>query len=167
MKKLLFAALLVLGMGSLYGQGVFKVGAVLAIPTGDAADYSGIGLGADVYYMFGHEDAWLNFGPTVGFRNYFGKDVEIGNIIFKADDAQFLPLAGAFRAKTAGVLNWGADIGYAVGINDGNDGGFYFRPIIGVDVADTIEVNASYEIIAVDGGSWNAFTFGILFEFGK
>ncbi len=167
MKKFLFAALLVLGMGSMYGQGVFKVGAVVALPTGDASDLSSFGLGADVYYMFGKEDAWLNFGPTIGFRNYFGKDYEFGDITVKADDVQFLPLAAAFRAKNFGILNWGTDIGYAVGINDGNDGGFYFRPIAGIDIADSIELNASYEIISLDGGSWNAFTFGVLFEFGN
>ena len=114
-----------------------KAGAVLAIPTGDAADFSGFGLGADVYYMFGKEDAWLNFGPTVGFRNYFGKEIEadLFGETFSIDvgDVQFLPLAGAFRAKAFGLLNWGTDIGYAVGISDGNDGGFYFRPIVGVE----------------------------------
>ena len=171
MRKFLFAALLVLGMSSMYGQGVFKAGAVLAIPTGDAAEFSGFGLGADVYYMFGKEDAWLNFGPTVGFRNYFGKEIEadLFGETFSIDigDVQFLPLAGAFRAKAFGLLNWGTDIGYAVGISDGNDGGFYFRPIVGVDIADAIEVNASYELISLDGGNWNALTFGILFEFGK
>jgi hypothetical protein len=172
MKKFLLAALLVLGMSSMYGQGVFKVGAVLALPTGDASDVSSFGLGADVYYMFGKEDAWLNFGPTVGLRYYFGKETEISSgsttITVDADDVQFLPLAGAFRAKAFGLLNWGADIGYAVGLGpDGNDGGFYLRPIAGIDIADTIEVNASYELISLDGGNWNALTFGILFEFGK
>ena len=167
MKKFLFAALLVLGMGSMYGQGVFKVGAVVAFPTGDAADFSGFGLGADVYYMFGKEDSWVNFGPTVGFRNYFGKEIEILGETFPVDDVQFLPLAGAFRGKILGLVNWGADIGYAVGINDGNDGGFYLRPIAGIDIADAIELNASYEMISLDGGNWNAFTFGVLFEFGK
>lgn len=167
MKKLLFASLLVLGMGSMHGQGVFKVGAVAAFPTGDAGDFSSFGLGADVYYMFGQEDAWLNFGPTIGFRNYFSKEIEILGETFSPDDAQFLPLAGAFRAKALGIVNWGSDIGYAVGINDGNDGGFYIRPIVGIDIADAIEVNASYELISLDGGNWNALTFGVLFEFGK
>lgn len=99
-------------------QGVFKIGPVLALPIGDAGDFSSFGLGADLYYMIGHEDSWVNFGPTVGLRNYFGKDYEIGNISFSADDAQFLPLAGAFRGKIMGLVNWGTDIEYAVGIND-------------------------------------------------
>lgn len=159
MKKLLIASLLLLGMSSMYGQGVFKVGVVGALPSGDASDFSTFGLGVDTYYMFGRNNAWLNFGPTVGFRNYFGKD--------EFDDVQFLPLAGAFRAKLLGFLNWGSDIGYAVGINDGNDGGFYIRPIVGLDIANTVELNASYEIVMLDGGNWNALTFGILFEFGK
>lgn len=48
-----------------------------------------------------------------------------------------------------------------------NDGGFYFRPIIGLDIADAIEINAFYENVSPDGGSWAAFTARILFEFGK
>jgi hypothetical protein len=167
MKRIFLTLFALLSLGFARAQGVFKAGAVVAFPVGDAGDLSSFGLGADLYYMFGHEDAWLNFGPTVGFRNYFGKDYEVGNISISADDAQFLPLAGAFRAKFMGLVNWGTDIGYAVGINDGNDGGFYFRPIVGLDIADAIEVNVSYENISANGGSWSAFTAGILFEFGQ
>jgi len=171
MKKLLFAALLVLAMGSGYGQGVFRMGVVGAIPTGDASDFSSFGLGVDLYYMFGSNNSWINFGPTVGFRNYFGKDIEISggglDISLQGDDWQFLPLAGAFRGKILGLVNWGSDIGYAVGINDGNKGAFYFRPIVGIDIANRVELNGSYEMIFLDGGNWNAITFGLLYEFGK
>ena len=54
-----------------------------------------------------------------------------------------------------------------MGICNGIDGRFLFRPIVGVDIAEAIEVNASYELISLDGGNWNALTLGILFEFGK
>ncbi len=162
---LVWAALFAFSIG--HAQGVFKIGAVGGLPTGDAADFSSFGLGADLYYMFGHEDSWLNFGPTVGFRNYFGKDYEILGQTVAGDDVQFLPLAGAFRGKFLGLVNFGSDLGYAVGINDGNDGGFYFRPIVGIDIADAIELNVSYEGVVLDGASWSAFTAGILFEFGR
>jgi len=171
MKKILFAALLVLGMGSMYGQGVFRAGVVGAIPAGDASDFSSFGLGVDLYYMFGRNNSWGNFGPTVGFRNYFGKDYDFSgggfDITVQGDDVQFLPLAGAFRGKILGLVNWGSDIGYAVGINSGNDGGFYLRPIVGIDIANRVEINASYEMVFIDGGNWNAITFGLLYEFGK
>lgn len=167
MRKVFLVIVAVFGFTVAQAQGVFKAGVVAAMPTGDAADISSFGLGADLYYMFGREDYWLNFGPTVGFRNYFGKDYEILDQTIKGDDAQFLPLAGAFRGKILGLINWGSDIGYAVGINDGNDGGFYFRPIVGLDIADTIELNISYESVSLDGGAWQAFSAGILFEFGK
>ncbi len=167
MRKFIFALTALFALSYAQAQGVFKAGAVVALPVGDAGDFSSFGLGADLYYMIGHEDAWFNFGPTVGFRNYFGKDIEIIGQSYSTGDVQFLPLAGAFRAKFMGIVNWGSDIGYALGINEGNDGGFYFRPIVGLDIADTIELNVSYENVSRNGGSFSAFTAGILFEFGK
>lgn len=171
MKKLFITLTLILGVVTARAQGVFKVGPVVAIPIGDAGDVSSFGLGADVYYMFGHEDSWVNFGPTVAFRNYFGKDYEFNengvDVSIKGESVQFLPLAGAFRGKILGVVNWGSDIGYALGISDGVDNGFYFRPIVGIDIADSIEINASYEGISQDSKAWGAFTFGLLFEFGE
>jgi hypothetical protein len=83
---------------------------------------------------------------------------------FKIEDQQFVPLAGAARLKLFGILTGGADIGYALGLTDGLDGGFYFRPVVGIDIADTIELNVSYESIA-DAANWGNFNVGILFEF--
>ena len=170
MKNSILTLFAVFAFAFAQGQGVFKAGAVVALPVGDAGDLSSFGLGADLYYMFGQEDSWLNFGPTVGFRHYFGKDFEILGQTVSAEDSQFLILAGAFRTKVGGIVNLGSDIGYAVRgwIDDGNTGGFYFRPIVGFDIADTIELNVSYENVSLNGGgSWSAFTAGILFEFGK
>ena len=61
------------------------------------------------------------------------------------DDAMFLPIAAAARLKVFGLFGAGADIGYAIGLTDYLDGGFYFRPVVTFDIADTIELNASYE----------------------
>ena len=102
---------------------------------------------------------------NAGFRNYFGDEVEAGGVTVEFDDWQFVPLAAAARLKLFGVLTGGADVGYALGMNDGNDGGFYFRPVAGIDIADTIELNTSYEGVALDGTTWGAWNVGILFEF--
>ena len=81
------------------------------------------------------------------------------------DDQQYLTLAAAARLKLFGIVSGGADIGYAIGINDGNDGGFYFRPVVGIDIADTIELNVSYENISNDGVNWGNLNVGVLFDF--
>ena len=157
MKKIfLCAAFALFSISLVNAQGVFKIGGTIGLPAADASDFSSFVIGVDAYYMFANIDSFINFGPTVGFRNFFGKD--------DYDDAQFLPLAGAARLKLFGVLNGGADIGYAVGINDGNDGGFYFRPVLGIDIADTIELNISYENISGDGFTVGNLNAGILFE---
>jgi len=165
MKKLLLVAVVALfSMTSMNAQ-TFKVGATIGLPAADAADISTFVLGVDAYYYFTNVDAVVELGATAGFRNFFGDDIEILNQTIEIDDGQFLPLAAAARLKLFGILSGGADLGYAVGINDGNDGGFYFRPVVGIDIADTIELNASYENISNDGVNWGNLNIGVLFEF--
>ena len=111
--------------------------------------------------MFEAEDAILNFGPTVGFRNFFMSE--------DLDDVQFLPLAGAARIKLFGILNAGVDLGYAVAISDFVDGGLYYRPVVGLDIADTIELNVSFESISSSNNTndvnWGNINVGVLLEF--
>ena len=165
MKKLLLVTVVALfSMTSMNAQ-TFKVGASIGIPVADAADISTFVLGVDAYYYFTNVDAVVELGATAGFRNFFGDDIEILNQTIEIDDGQFLPLAAAARLKLFGILSGGADLGYAVGINDGNDGGFYFRPVVGIDIADTIELNASYENISNDGVNLGNLNIGVLFEF--
>jgi hypothetical protein len=165
MKKLLLVTVVALfSMTSMNAQ-TFKVGASIGIPVADAADISTFVLGVDAYYYFTNVDAVVELGATAGFRNFFGDDIEILNQTIEIDDGQFLPLAAAARLKLFGILSGGADLGYALGINDGNDGGFYFRPVVGIDIADTIELNASYENISNDGVNLGNLNIGVLFEF--
>ena len=157
MKKLAFLLVAFIALQGLNAQGVFKLGATAGVAVSDAGDVADWALGVDAYYMFEKQDAVINFGPTVGFRNFF---MSLDGL----DDAQFMPLAGAARLTLFGILTGGADLGYAVGISDYLDGGFYFRPVVGIDIADTIELNASYESIS-DEATWGNLNVGILFEF--
>ena len=160
MKKLLIIALVLFGYTAT-AQGVFKIGATAGVAASDAKEISDWALGVDAYYMFEAEDAILNFGPTVGFRNFFMSE--------DLDDVQFLPLAGAARIKLFGILNAGVDLGYAVAISDFVDGGLYYRPVVGLDIADTIELNVSFESISSSNNTndvnWGNINVGVLFEF--
>ena len=148
-------------------QGVFKIGATAGVAVSDANDVADWALGVDAYYMIEKEDAFINFGPTVGFRNFFMKD-DAG---IADDNVQFVPIAGAARLKLFGILSGGVDLGYALAISsDVYDGGFYYRPIVGIDIADTIEINVSIESISLkndagDKTNWGNFNVGFLFEF--
>lgn len=61
------------------------------------------------------------------------------------DDAQFMPLATLTRFNFFGSVTLGAKIDYALEISNFIIGDFYFRLVVGVNIADAIELNASYK----------------------
>lgn len=165
-KLLLLVAITTFCFTNMKAQGVFKIGANVGLPSADASDGYTFTLGADVYYYFTKIDATAQFGLNAGFRNYFGDSVDFGGSSIEIEDAQFLPLALAVRLKLIGILTGGADLGYSIGISpSGNDGGLYFRPIVGIDIADIIEINASYEYTSLkDSVNFGNINVGVLFE---
>jgi len=164
MKKIfLFVATVVLAFSSVNSQ-TWKVGASLGLPAADAADISNFVIGVDVYYYFTDIDDFINIGATAGFRNFFGDEFTVAGQTVSVDDAQFLPLAAAGRLKFFDVFSAGLDVGYALGISDGLDGGFYFKPVVGWDILDFMEINLGYESIS-DAATWGNLNVGVLFEF--
>ena len=169
MRKLIFIALLIGFVNLGNAQGVFKLGGNIGFATGDASDFYGAVLGADAYYYFGSPDAFINLGVTGGFRNFFGKDEEFDGQTYSADDIQMVPLAAAGRITILSTLYAGADVGYALAISDDFDGGFYIRPVVGIDIANAIEIFLAYDHYSVKDDFDNSASFGnlnagILFE---
>ena len=70
MKKVLLVLSLALFSYTVSAQGVFKIGATVGVAASDADEIADWALGVDAYYMFAKEDAFLNIGPTIGFRNF-------------------------------------------------------------------------------------------------
>ena len=161
-KVVLIAALALIGL-SVNAQEGLKIGANLGLPVGDAGDVSGFSIGLDAQYMF-ETAGEFDLGVATGFTNAFGKTLGDSNFSIEIDDIQFLPLAGVARYKASEEISIGADLGYALGINDGNDGGFYYRPTVAYTVSEGVEINASYTGISLDGGSWTAINLGVLFS---
>jgi hypothetical protein len=162
MKKLLILFLVpFMGLNFVYSQGNFRFGVNGGIPVGDVEDFSNFHLGTDVAYMFNVVEV-LDVGPMLGYSHYFSEDLTIGSEKIETDDVQFLPIAASGRFGLSS-LYLGADLGYAIGINDGNDGGFYYRPLIGYQIGK-LGIAASYEGVSMDGGSFNSINLGI--EFG-
>ena len=160
MKKLLIIAFIAtFGIMNLQAQ-TFKIGASIGLPMADAADITSVVLGVDAYYYFTDVDAFFELGANVGYRNFFG-DEFLGQSI---EDGRFLPIAAAARLKFFGIFSGGADIGYAIGLSDYLDGGFYIRPVVGVDILDILELNLSYENIS-DIATWGNLNVGFLFQF--
>lgn len=153
MKKFLIIGALILCATSGFSQG-FKAGVNVGIPTGDVSDFYNLQVGADVAYLFGVADTF-SVGPMLGYSNFFAEDSD-GN-------AQFLPIAASGRLGLGEAFFLGADLGYGIGLEDGMDGGFYWRPQVGYDFG-LIGLIASYSGISVDGGTWSSVNLGI--EFG-
>lgn len=158
MKKLMLCLVAIFFIASLQAQGTFKIGIMGGIPTADAGDISNFVLGADAYYFFGKRNALVTVGPTVGFRNYFGDEISPGITV---EDAQFVPIALAGRISILGIVRGGVDVGYAVGVNDFLDGGFYVRPQIAFGILRFFELNFSYESVS-DNASWGNINMGLM-----
>lgn len=145
----------------------FKAGLQAGIPVGDAADISKFSVGLDMAYFWGVSEL-VDAGLATGFINAFGETntVTVGNVTVESEfeDFQFVPLAGAFRIYPTYDFNFGADVGYAVCINEGNEGGFYVKPSMGYNITGNTELNVSYINISNDG-NFSIVALGVLFLF--
>ena len=163
MKKLfLFMAVVALSF-SVNAQN-FNAGINLGLPIGDAGDAWTFNATLDLNYLW---DAGENFqaGVATGFSHSFGDSIDLGSFgTVDVDDAQFVPLAGAARFGVSDKFTLGADLGYAIGINDGNDGGFYYAPRVQYGLSDALDIVLSYRGVSLDGGSFDVINLGI--EFG-
>ena len=162
MKKSLIVLALIMASFSAYAQGSFKAGVNGGIPVGDAEEIANFQLGVDVAYMFAVADRF-EVGPLVGFSHFFLDDIDTPFGSADMDDVQFLPIAGSGRFGITDSFFLGADLGYAVGISDGNDGGFYYKPQVGYDFG-LIGLIASYSGVSMDGINWSSVNLGV--EFG-
>ncbi|PTX62645.1 outer membrane protein with beta-barrel domain [Kordia periserrulae] len=143
-------------------DGKFEVGINGALPVGDAGDAYTFSVGLDAAYLWNVSDKF-DAGVATGFTNAFGDEFSVAGITFEVEDAQFIPLAGTARYNVSSDFFLGADLGYAIGINDGNDGGFYYRPKVGYNVSEKVSLNLSYTGISVDGGSFDTIGLGVMF----
>jgi len=158
-KSLIIAAIAVFGFTSVQAQeGGFNVGVNFGLPLGDIDEVSSFNAGLDVSYMFDVVDSF-QAGPSVGYSHFFLKS-EFSDLF---DDIQFLPVSASARFFASEDLFFGANLGYAVGINDGNDGGFYYRPNIGYSLG-SVNLILSYQGISDDGFTASSINLGV--EFG-
>ncbi|MCK0180528.1 hypothetical protein MWU50_14605 [Flavobacteriaceae bacterium S0862] len=156
MKKLLLVIVVVAFSFTANAQD-FRAGINVGLPVGDAGDAYTLNFGVDLSYMWNVSDDF-DAGLSTGY-SHFILDSE-----FNGDDASFLPLAGSARFNASEEFVLGADLGYGIGISpDGNDGGFYYRPLIGYNVGGNTQITASYSGVSVDGGTFSSINLGVNF----
>lgn len=153
MKKfLVFAVILVLVSAHSYAQENFKFGGNIGIPVGDADDYD-LSYGADMAYFFAVSEDF-KVGPMLAYTGY---SLEGFNV-------SFLPIAATGRYEFPGSAFFlGADLGYALGLEDGVDGGVFYRPKLGYNIG-LFGLIASYSGISVEGGTFSSVNFGVEFS---
>ncbi len=163
-----FIILLVLSIHVLHAQqsqGV-KIEGFLGVPVGDFSESTVFGLGFDVGYLFDLKGP-VQLGIISGFHNYFGKTGNSPTPIVvsgsKNKDLSYVPIAASGRIYALDMLYIGADLGYALGLDKGNDGGFYYKPKVGFNFG-LISTVISYSGISFDGASFGSVNLG--FEIG-
>ncbi|MFO8146542.1 MAG: hypothetical protein R6U03_04065 [Gillisia sp.] len=163
MKKLLFTLCAVMiGYTSALAQSGFTLGANIGMPVGDIEDYSDFKVGADIAYRY-NVAPMVDVGGLLGYSRFFIDDVDSPFGSIETTDVEFLPIAVSGRVNLA-LLFLGADLGYAIGLDDGNDGGFYYRPLVGVKLGP-IGVIGSYSGVNVDGDNIGSINLGVEFGF--
>ncbi|TMM55918.1 hypothetical protein FEE95_14815 [Maribacter algarum] len=148
----------------------FRAGVNGGLVIGDFSEAYSFGLGVDAYHHWGVSKL-LDVGVTAGFFNAFGskESISVNGLVAETEFAnvQYIPVGASLRVypgKNVG-FKFGADIGYAVGINEGNDGALYYRPSIGIDLRGGIsELNISYFAVN-DDVTFSSVLLGYLFLF--
>ncbi len=162
MKKLLLIGLFSFFLAStLQAQEGIRLGIQGGIPSGDFDEQISLMVGADVGYMWVLGE-YFDLGLAAGYIHGFADNFDLESVTDERTDVQFLPLAGAIRFWPARKISIGGNVGQAIGINDGNDGGFYYRPMIGYMFNQTTEINVSYTSIDLDVATWNTISVGFV-----
>lgn len=158
-KTILLIAAILLTVGTSRAQSL-SLGANVGLPTGDASDVTSFQLGGDLSYRFGLAGL-VEVGPMIGYSHFF-VDSGTDGINMSDNDWQFIPIAASGRVNIIS-LRAGLDLGYAMGLNNGNDGGLYYRPSVGFNIL-MLGLIVSYQAIDADGGNFSSINLGVEFD---
>ncbi len=156
--------LIVLSMSGLFAQEGFKIGIQGGIPLNDFDDQISVAVALDIGYMHALGEV-VDFGVISGFIHGFPETFQTNTVNIDFPSVQFVPLTAAIRIWPSNSFSFGGNAGYAFGLNEGNEGGLYYRPIIGYLLGAKTEINVSYTGISLDNASWTTATLGILYTF--
>lgn len=159
MKKLVFITLLlVVGVATSAQQTNDKkkattgmsIGAELALPIGDFADISGIGIGGSAKLAIPVGDG--NATLSAGYVNFSAKDFTVAGITVKGSSTYLIPIKAGYRFNLGeGGFNFEPQAGYSVGKNSG--GGFTYAGNIGYLINNQVDLSLRYEGVSKSGGS--------------
>ncbi|MGC1515444.1 MAG: hypothetical protein WA810_07690 [Maribacter sp.] len=149
---------------NLQAQEGFKLGIQAGLPINDFNDAVSVVLGADASYMHPLGEI-VDIGPSVGYIHGFTENFSTAVITIETKPIQFVPLSAGLRFWTSNEFSFGGNVGWALGLNDGNEGGLYYRPTLAFLMSSSVEVNASYTVIELEPATWSTITLGIVYNF--
>ncbi len=150
----------------LSAQQGLKLGIQAGLPLNEFNEEVGIVIGADLGYMWALGEV-IDLGLAVGYIHGFPEKFDRDNPLTDFPSTQFIPLAGSLRIWPSNSFSFGVDVGQALGINEGNEGGLYYRPILGYLMGPKTELNISYTGIQLENRAWNTLTLGVLYTFSN
>ena len=163
MKQITLVLMLMIMGYTGHSQQGFKIGLNGGLPINqEVNDIVSLVAGVDVGYHHALGEV-VDAGIMTGFLNGFPEKFDSGGA--DLPHVQFLPLAASFRIWPSNSFSFGGDAGYAFGLNEGNEGGFYYKPLIGYLMGAQTEISLSYTGIATEGLSWASVHFGVLYTF--
>jgi len=175
MKKLFITTMTAL-MFSVFtnAQSGLNIGFSIGFPyeTYDFNDYS-FAFNGDINYLFEVSPAF-DLGIATGYGYVFGSSYDyyvgpiLGWVTYDSPDYQYVPTAAAFRLKANSRLTFGTDIGYAISVSSEKDplgfeysGGFYWRPMVGFNMNERLQLNFNYIGISEEYFYYSAFNLGL------
>lgn len=164
MKNLILACAFAMLAFTVSAQEGFKLEIQGGLPYNDFNNDVSVALGFNTGYMRAINE-WLDLGGTVGYIHGIPETFHSDVVLTDLPSIQFLPLAGSFRIWPSRDVSFGMDAGQALGLNEGNDGGLYYRPTIGFLFGTSTEINLSYTNIGLDNRNWTTITLGIEYTF--
>lgn len=149
---------------NLQAQEGFKMGVQAGLPFNDFNEALSVVVGADVSYMYPLGEV-VDIGPAVGFIHGFAETFQSNIVRADLKAVQFAPLSAGLRIWTSNDFSFGGNVGWALGVSEGNDGGLYYRPTIAYLMSSSVEINFSYSGIELDEATWSTLTLGIVYNF--
>lgn len=162
MKKGVLAIVFMVATASLFAQEGAKIGIQFGMPIDDFTDEVGLMIGVDVGHMWALGEV-VDLGVTAGYIHGFAEKYHTGTIANDLPSIQFLKAAASLRVWLSNSFSFGGDIGQGFGLNDGNEGGLYYRPQLGYLMSQSTELNVSYTSIQMDFQEWSTVSLGIVY----
>jgi hypothetical protein len=104
----------------------------------------------------------LEFGVFINLNSYISDDVASSTLSYNQEVSNTLAGGASIRFFTDNDKFYlGGDVGYGLGVDDG---GFYYRPTIGLFLTDHWVIKASYSEL-MDVGTLSIASFGLEYKF--